>query len=520
MKKTCIVWVLVFLLVTPARSEMLGYHEIQTDTSGRIVPWNSAQPEVSYDDIIGRVWHFWKGLGNCSNGIPYFYQHQVWKPEGDPRGLGGDQLAMALSSLNLYYDYSGDVEVRKYMMGIADFVLNHGLSTATDSWPNLPYPYNMDLHGGSYDGDMRAGKGFLQPDKAASFGAELITLHEMTGEMRYFNAAESIADTLVSKMIPGDDEHSPWPFRVNAHTGEACTNAFAPYTANWTGALQLFDSLIRQHAKYQKSYESARANLMHWIRDYPLKTNKWGPFFEDVSFWSNTEINADTMAWYLLEYARPDDLQGDTAPAAARRILDWSYNTFNTNGWSKFGVSVIMEQTAYKVPGNSHTSRHASVELVYSEKSGNTLRKEDAIRQLNWTTYMVDEDGKNRYPRDDIWLTDGYGDYVRHYLRSMAAAPELAPSNQNHLLHSTSTIKEIHYSQQQIRYNTFDKSSSERLRIAFEPTFVECGGRKLSRLDSREKLKSRNGYYFESTGPLKGLLEIRHSKSSDVVISQ
>ena len=60
--------------------------------------------------------------------------------------------------------------------------------------------------------------------------------------------------------------------------------------------------------------------------------------------------------------------------------------------------------------------------------------EQQAIRRLNWATYMVDNDGKNRYPRDDIWLTDGYGDYVRHYLRSMAAQPELAPDDQNHLL--------------------------------------------------------------------------------------
>lgn len=51
----------------------------------------------------------------------------------------------------------------------------------------------------------------------------------------------------------------------------------------------------------------------------------------------------------------------------------------------------------------------------------------NAIRQLNWATYMVDTDGKNFYPTNAIWMTDGYGDYVRHYLRAMAAVPQLAP---------------------------------------------------------------------------------------------
>lgn len=57
-----------------------------------------------------------------------------------------------------------------------------------------------------------------------------------------------------------------------------------------------------------------------------------------------------------------------------------------------------------------------------------------AVRQLNWATYMVDKDGKNKYFHDEVWLIDGYGDYIRHYLRAMAAAPELAPDNKDTLL--------------------------------------------------------------------------------------
>jgi hypothetical protein len=511
---------LLVAFAASAPAERLGYHEIQTDTAGRIVPWCSPQPNAAYDSIITRVWTFWKNLGNCTNGIPYFYQHQVWKPEHDPRGLGGDQLAMALSSLNLLYGYTGDPEVRDYMVRLADFVLAHGLSLPTDAWPNLPFPFNTDLHSGTYDGDMRAGKGFLQPDKAASFAAELLTLYEMTGNGRYLNAATAIADTLAAKIVPGDGDHSPWPFRVNARTGELATNAFAPYTANWTGALRLFDELIRLKTVHRDRSESARAALIAWLENYPLKTDKWGPFFEDVSFWSNTEINADTMAWYLLEYPRKFDAHGVPIYSQARRALDWTLTTFATNSWSKYGVIAIQEQTAYRVPGNSHTSRHASAELLYAEKSGDTLRKEDAIGQLNWATYMVDDDGKNRYPNDDIWLTDGYGDYLRHYLRAMAAAPELAPEAQDHLLRSSSTLQQIAYTPASITYATFDQLSRERLRISFEPREVRAGNRKLKRLKDYQDLAGKEGYYFETAGPRKGLLEISRSKTGSVVITR
>lgn len=59
---------------------------------------------------------------------------------------------------------------------------------------------------------------------------------------------------------------------------------------------------------------------------------------------------------------------------------------------------------------------------------------------LSYSIYMVDVDGKNRYIEDENWLTDSHGDFVRHYLRSMAAMPELAPATQDLLLPTPSVI--------------------------------------------------------------------------------
>jgi hypothetical protein len=223
-----------------------------------------------------------------------------------------------------------------------------------------------------------------------------------------------------------------------------------------------------------------------------MATNKWGPFFEDISTgdWSDTEINADTMAQYILEHSSWD--QNWKKDAAA--ILDWSYKTFANHEWEKFGVIAINEQTAYKVPGNSHTSRHASVELLYCEKTGDMTLKDPAIRRLNWATYMVDTDGKNRYPRDENWLTDGYGDYVRHYLRAMASFPELAPEDQNHLLRTSSAIQNIQYGADAIDYTKFDRASTERFKLgAWAPKSVAGGEMqwdpktKVLTIQSREK---------------------------------
>jgi hypothetical protein len=113
---------------------------------------------------------------------------------------------------------------------------------------------------------------------------------------------------------------------------------------------------------------------------------------------------------------------------------------------------------------------------VYCEKTGECARKEGAIRGLNWATYTVNTDGTNRYPHDDIWLTDGYGDYVRHYLRSMAAAPELAPNDQNHLLQTSSVIQSILFARDKITYTKFDAGSTELLKLgAAVPKSIDGG---------------------------------------------
>ena len=402
-------WCFRFLAAVPlvllpghaALAEKLIYHDIRTDASGKIAPWYGSGPSQAYDHDIRLLFNFWKSMRNCPNGVPMYMQHQVWKPNvEDPRGLGGDQISMALSSWNLLYGYLGDPSVRDNMIYMADYWLAHGFSGKNDAWANLPYPYNTVLHSGVYDGDMRAGKGFLQPDKAASFAAELVVLYKITGKQTYLDAATAIADTLAAKVQPGDDDHSPWPFRVHAQTGEVHKvlkggkTYIASYTTNYTGALLLFDDLIALRAGGAAKYARARDAVRLWLKNNPLRTNKWGPFFEDVptEVFSNTEINADTMAMYILEHPRWDANWKKDAAA----ILDWSYQSFANHEWEKFGVIAINEQTAYKVPGNSHTSRHASVELLYCEKTGAMERKDAAIRRLNWATYMVDTDGKNR----------------------------------------------------------------------------------------------------------------------------
>lgn len=475
-------------------SDTIQYHPVRiSKTDGSILPWFSADPGVSYDTALMLVWNFWKHMETDSNGLKYYMNHQVWKPEHDMRGLGGDQISMALSSWALLYAYTGDQAILENMIYLADTYLERSLSDSAAQWPWLPYPYNTEIHSGRYDGDMRNGKGYLQPDKAGNFGQELVTLYKITGNRQYLDAAVRIAGTLVSKMESGDHERSPLPFRVHAVTGKpgfffdntpgpdffsndpsgkSVTEAI--YTANWTGTLILLEELMELDSVRRADYEQAFQILLEWMKTYPLRTNKWGPFFEDIPGWSDTQTNAITFAMFILQHR-------DLFPnwkADVKGIFDWTYAELGNREYDKYKVVVMNEQTVYRVPGNSHSSRQASVELMYAAHSGDTSYTRNAIRTLNWATYTVAGDGRNRYIRDDIWLTDGYGDYVRHYLRVMAALPELAPAGKNHLLGSSSVVTRIQYRPNTLEYATYG-AASDVLRLVREPRKIICDGVKL-----------------------------------------
>ncbi len=480
-----------------------SYHEVETDANG-ILPWYD--PEHlgrSYDYVLRQVWNYWNSLPMMPNGYKYHVQFRIanspdHEKGADEGGLGGDQIGMAMASWRLYYAYTGNQELIADMKYMADTYLELGLSPANYSWPHITYPCNINagIDPGEaktegtipliYNGDTRDGVGITQPDKAGSFAYEMLMLYEMTGETKYLVAAKKMAETLASHVKPGDFENAPLPFKVDAETGEVV----APYTSNWVSTIKLFEELIRLG---EGSYTDEATTIKEFLKNVVIPNHKYGPFFEDIIGYSETSINAVTLAMYILEQGPS---WGADWQADAKNILTFCKEKFSieTQPYRKnryqveykaaeyknlYKVIPIAEQTAYMIAGNSHTSRYASIVLMYGEKTGNTRGEAMAIKQLSWATYMVKSNGQNCYPQDGVWLTDGYGDYVRHYLRAMAAHPELAPDNSNHLLRTTSVVSDISYSDKSIKYSTFDAESSELFRLVSKPRSITVGGKKL-----------------------------------------
>src|SRR3989442_15819736 len=57
----------------------------------------------------------------------------------------------------------------------------------------------------------------------------------------------------------------------------------------------------------------------------------------------------------------------------------------------------------------------------------------------------------------------------------MGAIPDLAPAGENHLLRSSSVVQKVSYGGRSVSYRTFDKASTEVLRLSFRPARVTAG---------------------------------------------
>jgi hypothetical protein len=539
MKKTIVTLFLLSFFIPGAlhaqKNEYLIYHTIQTDKDGNIVPWYNPDPAIAYDHNLHTIWNFWYTMRRDPNGLPYYMNHQVWNKDiDDPRGIGGDQFMMAISSWRLWYAYTGNENVKANIYFLAGYYLTHGLSSANCKWPNIPFPYNTLIYSGVYDGDMRNGKDVAQPDKAGSFGLELIHAYKIKNDPIFLDAAIKIANTLAANVKTGNSEYSPLPFKINVFTGKIVmlnvqgtgsgkSTDTAGYTSNLTPTLQLFFDLIQLHEGNTSAYKMAADKILAWLKKYPIHNNKWGPFFEDVGEWSQTQINAMTCARYMMEHPTYfPDWKKDV-----KNIIDWVHINFANDKWKKYGVVVTNEQTVYPVPGNSHSARQAADELLYVSLTGDTSLYSNAIHELNWATYAVDGDGKNCFPTDEPWLTDGYGDYVRHFLRAMATFPELAP-DEDHILSSTSVIQQADYKghfkkylsvefdypdtgKVRLYYRSFDNNGTELIKLKTKPSSILLNGSPMKETSGGE------GYSWAVLNK-GGLLTVRRQKGNKIVI--
>ncbi len=489
--------------------DRLLWHPVRLDKEGKLLSW--VEGDAPYDKIVKTAWSAFKRVPIQPSGyrtyitFPTFYSgtdpnQQEFSGRGwchNPAGL----FAMLTDSAILYHAYSGDRVVLDRVRDMLDHQISHGSTEPTDAWASVPYSSSdadkpeyrgatedrYQSQGGKNEQGRGDGVGFLEPDKVGELGLAYLQFYEVTLWPRYLQAALHCADALVKNVRKGDASHSPWPFRVDALTGKMVRE---PYTANTIGPIKLLDELSRLHRGNYKSYAATRDLAWNWLAAYPMKNNVWSQYFEDVLIYPDYRTNLNQYspletARYLLQHAD----QIPNARPKAKAILEWVTSYFAADSKTmaglpekgkQWGAEVISEQVNDMDKMSSHTARFASVLALWSEVTGDPGAKERAFRSFNWASYAERENGLVKTSIDEgtgYWFSDGYGDYMRHFLRGMASVPEWAPTNENHLLRSTSVVRSAFYGAYSMAYVTYDKSASEVVKLRRKPKWVRCGGK-------------------------------------------
>jgi hypothetical protein len=543
---SCLLAISAFSCPAHSQQELRGWVNAQlpwqkavVDADGRLLAWYHPEKNQGYDKVLRLVWDFIDHKvpndTRTGTGLKIYLINSVF----DDQTLQGSNwqhnpasvYGQFVDSLLGWYPYSGDGEAIEVVRSMLDYQLAHGTTPSDWKWPNVPYATSCDddrEYGRCIRGMPNEFSGGIETDKLGELGIGYALFYEMTGDRKYLVAAIHCADALAKHIRPGDAEHTPWPFRVDAKSGEVINGE--EYGGMIVAPVRLLDELIRVKEGDVESYRRTRDTAWKWILDYPMNSrskawDKWSGYFEDVP--KNTEnINqaAPTMtAYYIL--TRPDPSTADPNwPGHVGHLLDWVRVKLGRGPY--FGAWAIDEQGTPDGRGccsraglASDSSRWGAINALYYEKTHDTQAHEDAFRSLNYATYFAASDGKisccGQGFGGQYWFDDGYGDYSRNFSWALGAIPEFAPVGENHLLRSSSVVQKVAYEDRSIQYRTFDSAATEVLRLRFKPARITAGD---IALGARSDLEG-DGYTVQALPGGDFVVRIRHSHSGEIKIA-
>jgi hypothetical protein len=555
MKKRLWISIILFVLPLCANAQLINRvpadsilgHRIQRSPSGTLQAWyKSAVPGAGYVHVAALASEFIKNgvptydpmglpmifITCCFQG-PQFSKNGQFVAEDWPHNPACVWAGLVQGLALDYRVFSGDESYVDVVRKMLDYQLQHGTTPAEWPWPNVPFasadPFMAEYQGaGRWESDGVRGDGLhgIEPDKIGELGIAYLKFYQVTEEERFLQAAINCAAALakqVRDVRPGQPpfseastEKSPWPFRVNARNGVVISD----YCSNVIEPIRLFDELLRIRQRIGLSdeqagaFQKARGLAWEWLYSIngPMTTYIWNAYFEDVpndpGRTNRLQITPMETARYLIKHPELDPNMDKNVPA----LIHWVASAFATEG-----MDAIKEQTWCYAPMGSHTSRYASLCALWYERTGDGWYRDQAERFFNLATYMCQENGVvsvgPQWPGS--WWSDGYGDYIRHFMEGLASVPEWAPAGENHLLRSTSVIQKINYGKAELRYQTFDNESLEIVRLSKKPLKVRDGDTVLS----ERSVLDKPGWTWKPLGQ-GGIAKIRHETAKEVVIKK
>ncbi len=513
-----------FPVVSTVNQPEIAGRPVQLDSQGKLLPWPIADDVgYSYSSHVLTQWTILWDQYNRQR-LPYYYccfdfDRTTFEmfPDTHWANSTGYLRAMLQGFIERLYPYTGDARTLTFLQDFVDYELENGLTPGDYVWSQVPYA-SANPGAKRYSGWSAHGEDYIEPHVVGEDGYAYLRLYEMTGKTKYLRAAIRCASALVKNYRPGDEKNSPWPVRCFARDGTINGEHMGPYSANVVEPIMLFDELIRLQQGDVAAYSRVRAGAWDWLQKYPLTNNVWVGYFEDVS------PRIENMNQVIpLEFARYVLLHPEKDPQwreHARKLIEW---VKTTPKWPKYivhGATVTTEQGdgiqfCCNDPNqccDSHTARLAAVEALYYAKTGEEPYREAAFRSYNWVTYFQGLSGKAHTPfGPQWWFTDEFADGPRRLMDAFWAVPEWAPTQESHLLGSSSVVTNISYGKGSVTYSTFDPDSTDVLRLNFVPDSITADGNSLA----RRKDLNEDGYMFDDATHV---LRIRHTQAKNIDI--
>ena len=464
------------------------------EINGREICLDESEGLLAWTEVDHLVWLTMDFIRHCPadprTDLPWYLAYSCFwtdplRPTIWPDNPAG-KCAMAVETLVRYYAYSGEAWFHEPVRNMLNRLIAHH-TPEHFAWAGVPYA-SAEPGSGIYFGARADGHFVTEPDKIAQSANGYLNFYKLTGEESYLRHAEHCARVLAEMCQAGDELQSPWPFRIDVRDN----TPVEAYSGHVIPAIRLFDDLLKLGLEAGDSLIEARESVWQWLMKYPMNNSRWKGYFEDIRL-DPENLNRDQYspmetARYLLNHPEydPDWLEH------VQTLLHWVEKNLGSEFF--YQAMPIHEQLyCFHVMG-SHTARFASICALFAERAGMSAYADLARRCFNWASYMATDEGYVHVGIDQpdyynqCWFTDGYFDYVPHFIDGMAGLPDLAPTSTDHLLRSSSVVTSVSYRPRHVCYETFDANADELLKLTFQPVEVLSEGSALKKRSGDEKV--------------------------------
>ncbi len=511
----------IFAAAAPAATVLKHYYAYDAveDAHGVIAPWYKGLNGPC--DLRVRIAaetlkrYPWTTKANAIAPYPAYVFSGYWAIKADgtitPRDPGdsanadmGQRSLSVLNGLVDYYRYTGNPAAVAHLTYMADFLLDHCQTPADHPWPGIfiSVPgcgkafYKADPHG------------LIQLDISAAAGQGLLRAYQVTGNVRWLEAAKHWAD-LLAEHCNLDPKADPWPRYANFADAKVAwkSGLSNKQTGGVTMILAFLDDMIRfgytgRDGALVKARDAGRRYVEERLLPVWWANGTWGHFFWD---WENPVQNCWTTedaTRYMMDH--PEVFTNWRCDA--RNILTLFLNHTGVNGDSR--SDVFSGAWAYPEANNccGRSLWYSPIVVApafaqYAVEANDPWAREMAYRQMVLQTYDIRETGVTEDAIDggvavnNEWFNIAHGFPLRFVLAAIGWLPEeLGASRENHIVRSTGVVNSVIYGAGRIEYSTFDApaGTTDVLRLSFAPRSVTADGKPVPKFNAHGGCASRS----------------------------